>query len=84
MVALRSVSVNNDLIITTDKGVIIRMHVDKISLAGRNTQGVILIKLKDKQEIANVAIVDRQADEVLEEDEEINESLENLSEPITE
>ncbi len=60
------------------------MHVDKISLAGRNTQGVILIKLKDKQEIANVAIVDRQADEVLEEDEEINESLENLSEPITE
>ena len=41
-------------------------------------------KLKDKQEIANVAIVDRQADEVLEEDEEINESLENLSEPITE
>ena len=84
LVALRSVSVNNDLIITTDKGVIIRMHVDKISLAGRNTQGVILIKLKDKQEIANVAIVDRQADEVLEEDEEINESLENLSEPITE
>ncbi|HRF70244.1 MAG TPA: DNA gyrase C-terminal beta-propeller domain-containing protein, partial [Candidatus Pelethenecus sp.] len=32
LVALRSVSVNNDLIITTDRGVIIRMHVDKISL----------------------------------------------------
>ncbi len=74
LVALRSVSVDNDLIITTDKGVIIRMHVDKISLAGRNTQGVILIKLKDKQEIANVAIVDRQADEVLEENIEAVES----------
>ncbi|MDE6946539.1 MAG: DNA gyrase subunit A [Anaeroplasmataceae bacterium] len=75
LVALRSVSVNNDLIITTDRGVIIRMHVDKISLAGRNTQGVILIKLKDKQEIANIAIVDRQMDE----EEEIN--LEEVAEP---
>ncbi|MCM1130614.1 MAG: DNA gyrase subunit A [Roseburia sp.] len=63
LVALRSVNPNLDLIITTDKGVIIRMHIDKISLAGRNTQGVILIKLKDDQSIANTAIVDRQMDE---------------------
>lgn len=63
LVALRSVNPNQDLIITTDKGVIIRMHIDKISLAGRNTQGVILIKLKDDQSIANTAIVERQADE---------------------
>ncbi|MDE7264201.1 MAG: DNA gyrase subunit A [Anaeroplasmataceae bacterium] len=63
LVALRSVNENQDLIITTDKGVIIRMHIDKISLAGRNTQGVILIKLKDDQSIANTAIVERQADE---------------------
>ncbi|MDE7213844.1 MAG: DNA gyrase subunit A, partial [Anaeroplasmataceae bacterium] len=63
LVALRSVNPNLDLIITTDKGVIIRMHIDKISLAGRNTQGVILIKLKGDQSIANTAIVDRQPDE---------------------
>ncbi|MDE6407101.1 MAG: DNA gyrase subunit A, partial [Anaeroplasmataceae bacterium] len=63
LVALRSVNPDLDLIITTDKGVIIRMHIDKISLAGRNTQGVILIKLKDDQSIANTAIVDRQIDE---------------------
>ncbi|MDE7095834.1 MAG: DNA gyrase subunit A, partial [Anaeroplasmataceae bacterium] len=63
LVALRSVNPDLDLIITTDKGVIIRMHIDKISLAGRNTQGVILIKLKGDQSIANTAIVDRQADE---------------------
>ncbi len=63
LVALRSVNKDQDLIITTDKGVIIRMHIDKIALAGRNTQGVILIKLKDEQSIANTAIVDKQIDE---------------------
>lgn len=63
LVAMKGVNPDQDLIITTDKGVIIRMHIDKISLAGRNTQGVILIKLKDDQSIANTAIVDRQADE---------------------
>ena len=72
LVALRSVSDANDLIITTDKGVIIRMHIDKISLAGRNTQGVILIKLKGDQSIANTAIVDRQIDE---EEQNLEESL---------
>ena len=72
LVALRSVSDENDLIITTDKGVIIRMHIDKISLAGRNTQGVILIKLKGDQSIANTAIVDRQIDE---EEQNLEESL---------
>ncbi len=63
LVALRSVSTNNDLIITTDKGVIIRMHVASISQTGRNTQGVILIKLKGDQSIATIAIVDRQEEE---------------------
>ena len=68
LVTLRSVSENNDLIITTDKGVIIRMHVSDISQTGRNTQGVILIKLKDEQSISSIAIVDRQEEtEVLEE-----------------
>ena len=70
LVALKSVNPDKDLIITTDKGVIIRMHIANISLAGRNTQGVILIKLKDDQSIANTAIVDRQIDEAEEVSEE--------------
>ena len=63
LTTLRSVGENDDLIITTDKGMIIRMHVSSISETGRNTQGVILIRLKDEQKIATVAIVDRQDDE---------------------
>ena len=62
LVTLRSVNKDNDLIITTDKGVIIRMHVSSISQTGRNAQGVILIKLKEDQNIATVAIVNRTND----------------------
>lgn len=63
LTTLRSVGENNDLIITTDRGMIIRMHVSSISETGRNTQGVILIKLKDDQKIATVAIVERQEED---------------------
>ena len=60
LIGLRNVSEDNDLIITTDRGVVIRMHVADISQTSRNTQGVILIRLKDEQQIATIAIVDRQ------------------------
>ena len=61
---LTSVSENNDLIITTTRGVVIRMHVSDISQTGRNTQGVILMKLKDDNKIATIAVVDRQDEEI--------------------
>ena len=70
LVTLKSVNDTKDLIITTDKGVVIRMHVENISQTGRNTQGVILIKLKGEQHIATIAIVDKQ-EEVAEEVQEL-------------
>ena len=63
LIALTSVSENNDLIITTDKGMVIRMHVSDISETGRNAQGVILVRLKDTHSIATIAVVDREEDE---------------------
>ncbi len=83
LVALRSVNKDQDLIITTDKGVIIRMHIDKIALAGRNTQGVILIKLKDDQSIANTAIVDKQIEEENQTEETTDNQVET-SQTVTE
>ena len=59
LAALRSVSDSDDLIITTDRGMVIRMHVSDISQTGRATQGVTLIKLKANQSIATVAIVEK-------------------------
>ena len=62
LTCLTAVSEDNDLIITTDKGVVIRMHVSDIAQTGRNTQGVILVKLKDNQSIATIAVVDKEDD----------------------
>ena len=82
LTCLTSVSENDDLIITTDKGVVIRMHVASISQTGRNTQGVILVKLKDNQSIATIAVVAREDDpeEIKEESVEAVEAVETTTE----
>ena len=78
LVALSNVTADNDLIITTDKGMVIRMHAEDISETGRNTQGVILVRLKDKHSIATIAVVEK---ETLEDEElEAQESQENATE----
>jgi len=77
LTCLTSVSKDNDLIITTDKGMVIRMHVEDISQTGRNTQGVILVKLKDNHNIATIAVVMKE-DEIIEENNvEVVETTEN-------
>ena len=69
LVMLASVTDDNDLIITTNKGTVIRMHVSDISISGRNTQGVILVKIRDNETIANIAVVAKE-DEIEEETKE--------------
>ena len=64
LVALKSVSDDKDLIITTDKGMVIRMHIKDISLLGRASQGVKLIRLKDDHSISTVAIVEENQEEL--------------------
>jgi len=47
VVALKAVHSNDDLMMITAKGIIIRTGLDQIRSIGRNTQGVRLIKLKE-------------------------------------
>lgn len=49
IVAFRLVEENEDVILITNSGMIIRMPIDQISKMGRVTQGVRLIKLKENQ-----------------------------------
>jgi DNA gyrase subunit A len=46
---------NEDIIMITEKGVAIRQHIGKISVTGRNTQGVRLIRLDEDDHIGDVA-----------------------------
>ena len=54
MVSLRCVEGNEDLVLITDSGIIIRIPIEQVSSLGRNTQGVRLINLKDNQKVSTV------------------------------
>jgi DNA gyrase subunit A len=49
--------VEQDLMIITDSGIIIKLPLDQVSTLKRATQGVRLINLKDEQKVATVALV---------------------------
>ncbi len=57
LLAIKEVIDNDDIMIVTAKGFLIRQHVKDIRLAGRNTQGVRLIRLQTNDSIAAVARV---------------------------
>ena len=47
------VSNHDDVILSTDKGRVIRCHVKEIRIAGRNTQGVRIIKLSGEEKVVS-------------------------------
>jgi DNA gyrase subunit A len=60
LVAVKTVTIDEDLMLITASGVLIRMSVDGISKMGRNTQGVKLIRLADNEFVTTVARVDKE------------------------
>lgn len=71
LISIKNVSDEDDLMIITKSGVTIRMHVSDLRVMGRATQGVRLINLKGKEEIAAVAKVPYS-----EEEEELEDGVE--------
>ena len=59
LVAIKNVTDENDLMIINRSGLTIRMAVSGIKLAGRATQGVKLINIKDEDAIAAVSVVNK-------------------------
>ena len=57
IVAVKTIEGNEDLMISTNTGVVIRLSVSQISKTGRVAQGVKLINLKEEQKVSTVAIV---------------------------
>ena len=72
LIAIKNVKDGDDLMIINKSGLTIRLAVDTVRVAGRATQGVRLIKLKDGDSIASVAKVDRS--EAINENEEAPEN----------
>ncbi|MEO1262997.1 MAG: DNA gyrase subunit A [Bacteroidota bacterium] len=57
VIAIKAVEEDDDLMITTKSGIIIRMPVSDIRVMGRAAQGVRVIRVDDDDEIADVAVV---------------------------
>ena len=69
LVSIKNVTDEDDLMIITKKGTMIRLGVNTLRVMGRATQGVRLISLRKEDEIASIAKVPAS-----EEDEEKDES----------
>jgi DNA gyrase subunit A len=63
MVAIKEVLENDDVVVVTSQGIVIRQPAKTIRMAGRNTQGVRLIRLDDHDKIAAVAVVPSEDEE---------------------
>ncbi len=75
LIALKAVTDNNDLMIITGIGTLLRIPVSSLRVMGRATQGVRLINLRDNDYIAAVAQVDVSEEDENEES-EISEGVE--------
>jgi len=73
LVAIKAVKEDDDLMITSTSGIMIRMPVSDIRVMGRATQGVRVIRLDDHDDIADVAVIKKEEGE----EEEMSENETN-------
>jgi len=76
LISIKMVTDADDLIITNKSGIVIRMALKELRVMGRATQGVRVIRLDAKDEIADVAVInvaDEEPDEVVAADENATE-----------
>ncbi len=77
IVAVRSVSSDDDLMVITNYGIVIRTHLSEVRQSSRNTQGVKILNLEGRQKVSSIAIVpfEEEVDEELEDAEAEGEEV---------
>lgn len=63
LLAIMDVLDSDDLLLITEKGLVIRQRIQDIKVIGRNTQGVRLVRLEQDDQVADVARVVREEEE---------------------
>ncbi|WP_290714336.1 MULTISPECIES: DNA gyrase subunit A [Exiguobacterium] len=88
IVAMRIVDVDDDIMIMTESGIVIRTDSQYISRVGRNTQGVKVIRIEEGDRVATVAKLKREETDEMEEDTDLvseeNEIVSDASEEAEE
>ena len=76
LAGLTTVDGSEDILLITDKGVIIRFNVDSVSQTGRATLGVRLMKMEEDTKVVTMATVEPEEDEDVSEAQANTESSE--------
>lgn len=77
LVAMKTVNGTEDLMLITIHGILIRMDIEDISVIGRSTQGVRLIRLADDELVATVAKVEKDEEDEEQKNDSSSETEEN-------
>ena len=84
LIAVNGVNGDEDLMVMTKQGVVIRTPLAEVKIAGRNTQGVKIINLEAKASVAAIAIIPHvEGDELAEEEAEEAEPTLADEAPVT-
>ncbi len=59
IVSLRAVNGDEDLLIITNDGIVIRLPMEQVKTSGRNTQGVRLIKVSETSKVSTLEVVEK-------------------------
>ncbi|CAI3250810.1 DNA gyrase subunit A [Enterococcus cecorum] len=81
LAGLTTVDGSEDILLITDKGVIIRFNVDSVSQTGRATLGVRLMKMEEDTKVVTMATVEPEEDEDVSEAQANTESSEATDKP---
>lgn len=74
IVAFKTIHGDEDLMIITNSGIIIRISLEQVSKTGRVAQGVRLIHLKDDQKVSSIALIEKS------EENSVDNNIDNLEE----
>lgn len=81
LAGLTTVDGSEDILVITDKGVIIRFNVESVSQTGRATMGVRLMKMEEDTKVVTMATVEPEEDEDVSESQANTESSETPATP---
>ena len=69
IVTVRSVSSEDDLMVITNYGIVIRTHLSEVRQSSRNTQGVKILNLEGRQKVSSIAVVPYEEESEFDEEE---------------
>lgn len=83
LAGLTTVRGDEDILVITNKGVIIRFNVDSVSQTGRATLGVRLMRMEEDAKVVTMAVVEPESDEIVEEVEGVEITVVETETPET-